>query len=173
MDLNQKILEANPQCSNFKPRTPEFAKCLDDFKKYNQCLIDNNLEVRKQESNQKIICQKQAYIRFSDEMIIESERVDNAISIRNQNSDRDNRYSFGSMGIDEDDFLAKNLKEEKKKEIIKKLSDIQNHKNNIYSKQEISRLRRSFISNCVKIINKDLDEMRLNLNKNCDKIKSE
>jgi len=172
IEMNQKILETNPQCSSFKPRTPEFAKCLDNFKKYNQCLLDNNLEVRKQESDQKIICQKQAYIRYSDEMIIEDERTDNAITIRNQNSDRDNRYSFGSMGINEDDFLAKNEKEEKKQEIIKKLSDIQNHKNNIYSKQEISRLRRSFIANCVKLINKDLDEMRSNLNKNCDKIKS-
>jgi len=172
MQINQKILEDNPQCAEIKPRGMEFAKCLEDFKKYNQCLSKNNLELRRLESDQKIICQKQAYIRFSDEMIVDRERTDSAISMRNQNSDRDNKYSFGSMGIDEDDFLAKNEKEEKKKVVIKKLSDIQNHKNNIYTKQEISRLRRGFISNCIKIINKDLNERGSDLNKKCEKIKS-
>ena len=47
----------------------------------------------------------------------------------------------------------------------------QNDTRNIYSKHEISKLRREFISSCIKIIDADLMILKSDLYKKCEKIK--
>ena len=67
---------------------------------------------------------------------------------------------------DELEARIKKWEEEKKKE-----SKIQNNSDNIYSKHEIAKLRREFISSCLKIIDADLLIYKKNIYEKCEKIK--
>jgi len=170
-DDNQKKLAENPECSNFKPSSDDFNKCLDSLINFQKCLSDSNKKVKETEAKEKIICQKQAYIRFSDEMIKDDDRIDNKIKNRNLNSDRDNRNNFESIGINEDDFLGKAEKEKVVQENMNKISKIDNSTRGIYSKQEISKLRKNFIISCMSSVNIRNEIDKTNYAKNCEKLK--
>jgi hypothetical protein len=168
---NQNMLKANPECQNFRPYSDDFKKCIDSIEEYKQCLKNSLSKFREIEANEKIVCQRQAYIKYNDEMIRESERVDNYIKNRNNNADRDNKNNFESIGINEKDFVGKTTKKIIEEEYISKLNKINNTTNGIYSKQEISRLRKNFIINCVNFIDNKLVQKKLELNKNCESLK--
>ena len=120
-------------------------------------------------------------------MIKNDERVDLEIINRNKNSDKQNKHNFESNGINEKDFIGKVPKKKDEKILseqdalearIKKWeeekrqrNEIQNNSNNIYSKHEIARLRREFISSCLKIIDADLSIYKKNIYEKCEKIK--
>jgi hypothetical protein len=117
-------------------------------------------------------------------MIKNDERVDLEIINLNKNSDKQNKQNFESNGINEKDFIGKtknenepvkkqNLEEKIKEweEASKEKNEIQNDSKNIYSKYEISKLRREFISSCIKIIDNDLLTLKNDLNKKCEQIK--
>jgi hypothetical protein len=75
------------------------------------------------------------------------------------------------MGIKEKDFLGKTKREEINTKVDEIKSRIENNNRNIYTKYEISKLRRSFISSCVKIIDDNLKIYKKELNQKCQKIK--
>jgi len=151
---------------------------------FKNCIIETNSKIIEREASEKIICQKQAYIRYNDEMIKDDERADLEIINRNKNSDKQNKQNFESNGINEKDFIGKTKNEnkpEKKQTLEEKIKEweeaskernkIQNDSKNIYTKHEISRLRREFIYSCVKIIDNDLMALKKDLNKKCEQIK--
>ena len=123
------------------------------------------------EGVEKLICQKQAYVRFNDNMIKNSDRVDLEIKTRNYNSDRDNKNNFESIGINEKDFLGKELKKKIIIEDEKIKNTVNNNNDNIYGKYEISKLRKKFISSCLKIIDNKIKNYEENLMQQCQKIK--
>ena len=184
---NQEKLENYPECSNFRTYSDEFEKCVKSLDLFKNCIMESNVKIFDKEGSEKIICQKQAYIRFNDEMIKNDERVDLEIINRNKNSDKQNKNNFESIGINEKDFIGKapKKKDEKKlseqdelearikkwEEEKKKESKIQNNSDNIYSKHEIAKLRREFISSCLKIIDADLLIYKKNIYEKCEKIK--
>lgn len=184
---NQEKIEKYPECSNFRTYSDEFEKCIKSLDLYQNCITESNAKILDKEGSEKIICQKQAYIRFNDEMIKNDERVDLEIINRNKNSDKQNKHNFESIGINEKDFIGKMPKKKDEKplseqEILdakikkweedsKKKDKTQNDSRNIYSKQEIARLRREFISSCIKIIDVDLSIYRKNIYEKCEKIK--
>ena len=184
---NQEKLEKYPECSNFRTYSDEFEKCVKSLDLYKNCIAESNVKIFNKEGSEKIICQKQAYIRFNDEMIKNDERVDLEIINRNKNSDKQNKNNFESIGINEKDFIGKapKKKDEKKlseqdelearikkwEEEKKKGNKIQNNSDNIYSKHEIAKLRREFISSCLKIIDADLSIYKKNIYEKCEKIK--
>ncbi|NCA29069.1 MAG: hypothetical protein EBS92_07380, partial [Proteobacteria bacterium] len=170
-DENQKKIAENPECTSFKPSSDDFKKCSDSVMNFQKCLNDSNKKITETEAKEKIICQKQAYLRFNDEMIKEEDRVDNKIKNRNLNSDRDNRNNFESFGINENDFLGKAEKEKVAQENIKKISKIDNSTRGIYSKQEISWLRKKFIVSCMTTINSKNEIDKKNFIKDCEKLK--
>ncbi len=184
---NQEKLEKNPECSSFRTYSDDFEKCVKSLDLYKNCLAESNVKILEKEGSEKIICQKQAYVRFNDEMIKNDERVDLEIINRNKNSDKQNKHNFESNGINEKDFIGKVPKKKDEKilseqdalearikkweEEKKKGNKIQNNSNNIYSKHEIARLRREFISSCLKIIDADLSIYKKNIYEKCEKIK--
>ena len=104
-------------------------------------------------------------------MIKNIDRVDLEIKTRNYNSDRDNKNNFESIGINEKDFLGKELKKKVIIEDEKIKNTVNNNNDNIYSKYEISKLRKRFISSCLKIIDKKIKNYEENLMQQCQKIK--
>jgi hypothetical protein len=185
---NQEKLEKYPQCSNFKTYSDEFAKCIKSLDLFQVCIEESRAKILEKEGSQKIICQKQAYIRFNDDMIKDDERVDLEIINRNKNSDKQNQQNFESIGINEKDFIGQPKEKKKKKEVKSEEEQLderikewdvqsrnkdrtQNNNLNIYSKQEISKLRRDFISSCIKIIDNDLLVYKKEVLEKCDKIK--
>jgi len=168
---NQKILNNNPECKNFRPSSDDFKKCISSISEFQQCIQESLVKFREIEASEKIVCQRQAYIRFNDEMIKDSDRTEKYIANRNKNGDRDNRNSFESIGINEKDFLGKTSKKIVEEEYISNISKINNDNNNIYSKYEISRLRKNFIINCINFIDKSIIEKKQDMLNNCKKLK--
>lgn len=113
-DKNSKITN-NPKCSNFHVDSDDFLKCIQSIKDYEKCQIDASIKIKELDSDNKIKCQKQAYIRFNDEMIKSKERDELEIMVRNLKSDRDNRNNFESIGINENDFVGKSKIDIKKR----------------------------------------------------------
>jgi hypothetical protein len=168
---NREKLDKYPECSNFKTYSDDFEKCVKSLDEYKICEDESNIKVLEKEVLEKTVCQKQAYVRFNDDMIKDDERVDLEIKNRNYNSDSQNKNNFESMGIKEKDFLGKTKKEKINTEVEEIKSRIENNNRNIYTKYEISKLRRSFISSCVKIIDENLKIYKKELNQKCQKIK--
>ena len=181
---NQEKLEKYPECSSFKTFSDEFEKCVKSLDLFKNCIVESNAKILEREASEKIICQKQAYIRFNDEMIKNDERTDLEIINRNKKSDKQNKQNFESNGINEKDFIGKTEKENKPtktptleekikewEEASKERNKIQNDNKNIYTKHEISKLRREFISSCIKIIDTDLLNLKNDFYKKCEKIK--
>jgi hypothetical protein len=168
---NKKLLSAHPECQNFRPNSENFKKCVASLSAFQICLKDSLTKFREIEASEKIVCQRQAYIRYNDEMIKENERTENYIKNRNLNADRDNRNNFESIGIKEQDFMAKDKKKNLEEEYVSKLNKINNTNNNIYSKYEISRLRKNFIINCINFIDNKLSIKKQELTNSCNNIK--
>lgn len=175
-DSKTKIAN-NPQCSNFHVDSEDFGKCIQSFKEHQQCLINAGIKAKERDNANKIKCQKQAYIRFNDEMIKSKEREELEIQERNLKSDRDNRNNFESIGINERDFIGKSKldiqKEEQEAEQYKstsKFSEKNNTNNDLYTKQEISKLRKKFIVNCVAMNEDEITQYQNDLNRDCQSI---
>ncbi len=168
---NQEKLEKYPECKNFKTFSDDFEKCVKSLDSHKACIAESKIKILEKEGVEKLICQKQAYVRFNDNMIKNSDRVDLEIKTRNYNSDRDNKNNFESIGINEKDFLGKELKKKVAVEEEKTKNTIDNNNNNIYSKYEISKLRKKFISSCLKIIDNKIKNYEENLMQQCQKIK--
>ena len=186
--INQEKLEKYPECSNFKTFSDDFEKCVKSLDLYKNCVTESRIKILEKEASEKIICQKQAYIRFNDEMIKNDERVDLEILNRNKNSDKQNKQNFESNGVNEKDFIGKSEKKDDNKiklseqelleikikeweEIQKKKKEIKNNYDNIYTKQEISKLRRNFIYSCTKVIDEKLQIYKNEMLEKCEKIK--
>jgi hypothetical protein len=168
---NQEKLEQYPECKNFKTFSDDFKKCVKSLDSFKTCVTESKIKTLEKEGLEKLICQKQAYVRFNDNMIKNSDRVDLEIETRNYNSDRDNKNNFESIGINEKDFLGKELKKKVIIEDEKIKNTVNNNNDNIYSKYEISKLRKKFISSCLKIIDKKIKNYEENLMQQCQKIK--
>ncbi len=168
---NREDIEKNPECSGFKTSSPEFEKCVKSLDLFKNCVLESKIKILAKEETEKTICQKQAYIRFSDNMLKINERTDLEIQNRNYNSDRDNKNNFESIGINEKDFLGQDLKKKIKIEDEKIKNTIENNHSNIYSKYEISKLRKKFIISCTRATDERLKLYEEDLINKCEKIK--
>jgi hypothetical protein len=177
MKRNLEKIEKNPDCKKYHPDSIDFEKCVRSIEDYKKCLNDGNIIIKTKENNFNVTCQKQAYHRFSDDMIKKNERNDLEILNRNLNSDSQNKNSFESIGINEKDFKGKSKEiiEKEKQEInpifLNDPKAVNNSFSDIYSKEEISRLRKKFILNCTSLLNREIRLDKEALSEKCEKIK--
>jgi hypothetical protein len=140
--------EKYPTCIKFNLRGLDFKNCTKAQDKSRACLAGIEHKKFKKESQQKVICQKKAYINFPDNFLKEDAR-NNEINRKNTTSDFYNNQSLAAIGASEDAFYSgeKIIKsdEEKKRE---RESEI-NSKRGLYNKFELTKLRQKFISNCI------------------------
>ena len=139
-----------PTCIKYNLRGTNFKLCTAAQDKARSCLSKTDSKKFKKESDEKVICQKKAYLRFPDRLLKENEAAKKDIERTRSNSDYYNQHNFASLGIDDKKFLAtpaeakKNaldLREQEEKAI--------NSKDGLYNKFELTKLRQKFISSCI------------------------
>lgn len=149
-----KAIEKYPQCASENYRTEKFKLCLKAQQKAKECLSKIEEQKIVKQLNDRIFCQKQAYVQFPDELA-----VDNVNKIKKENKKiRKNNLLLG--------YLDPKLELEKQKDEQKK-EQIVNNNAKIYTKLELLRIRESFIEKCNQLMSKKIDSYVDTLAKNC------
>ena len=148
-----KAIAQYPQCANENYRTEKFKLCIRAQEKAEECV--NKIEEQKiiKQLNDRIFCQKQAYVQFPDELAI-----DDIEKIKNQEKLRKNNLLLG--------YLDPKLELEKQQVEQQKEQIIQNNAK-IYTKLELLRIRESFIEKCNQLMVKKINNYIDSLSKNC------
>jgi hypothetical protein len=164
-----------PTCVKYNIHSINFTRCVQGEDKSRLCASEIDRKRFKKEWEEKIICQKQAYTRFSDDLLKKNddELADN--SRKTKNSDFYNKNSFAAIGVDgtlfasqeQMDEINKQKDEEKKKSEAKKT----NSKAELYNKFELTKLRQKHIFACQKNSNKKIDKFADELKKSCEDLK--
>ncbi len=175
-DENKKHQEASekyPACVKFLNKDADFAKCTAAQDQSKQCFaaIDGKKFVK--ESEQKTLCQKQAYVRFPDSFLKESDQIKKDIETTKTNADVYNQNNFAALGIVRDDvglFESEETEKAEKdaKEAQKKLEKNINSKKGLYSRYGLTKLRQKYIVACQQ--NADAEVMKYvdGLKKECE-----
>jgi hypothetical protein len=136
-----------------------FKRCTAAQDASRQCLSEIGLKKFKREGEEKIVCQKQAYIRFPDEMLKDENKKKAEMERMKANSDYYNQYSFASIGIDDAGiFESEEKKAEREKAEKNKKNENINSKRGLYSKYELTQLRQKYIFSCQKQAGARVDE---------------
>ena len=93
-----------PECSFFSIYSDEFKECTAKHDKIADC--KKNIEDKKAEMkhDSSLICQKQAYERFGNNLLKNDSILKQEIARKNYLSDYQNRTNFDGLGIDEEIF---------------------------------------------------------------------
>jgi hypothetical protein len=139
-----------PTCVKYNLYTIDYKNCTAAQDSSRQCFSEITRKKFAKEAEEKITCQKKAYIQFPEEFLKESERSQTQIDKMRVTSDYYNRRSFSSIGIsDVSKFDADAERVKKQKEAQKKAINI-NSKEGLYTKFELTKLRQNFVFSCQK-----------------------
>ncbi len=168
----KKAEEQYPACVRFKIDSDEFKICTIAFDEKDQCMSKVNKKKFRKEVEKKIICQKQAFIRFPDSMVKDDDNYLKKLQETNQMSDYYNNNDFGALGIgDLSQFEAKSSSQEAQatQENIKKIKNqkLINSKEQLYARYELTKLREKYINICQEHTNLEISEYQESLIKEC------
>jgi hypothetical protein len=173
--------EKYPDCVKYNLNGVNFKKCAIAQDQASQCFLDIAYKRAKKDSEEKILCQKQAYTKFNDELLKDFNERKKNIEQMKKKSAYYNKQSFESIGLDDSQFISKSSaetkksKEKNKKEILvekqKKLEEaakINNENKELYDKFELSKLRQNYIFSCQKEAVAKIEEFVEGVKKRCD-----
>ncbi len=149
-----KDIEANyPTCLKFFNDKKNSKLCFAAQDQSRRCLSDITIKKFKKESEQKTICQKQAYERFPNSFLRDNDQRRKDIEQAKINADLYNNNSFTALGIDASDielFESEDTAdaEYEARQRQKQLEKNVNSKKGIYSKYGLTRLRQKYIIAC-------------------------
>ncbi len=152
-----------PTCVKFNLHNINFKNCCIAQDNSHQCFGQIEKKKFRKIWEEKIICQKQSYTKFPDEFLKEDDAKKAEIARMKTNSDFYNKYSLSSLGLDEEQFGGEKKNQEEKKEPKKNI----NSKDHLYSKFELTRLRRQYIFSCQKRADIRVDAYVNELKKSC------
>ncbi len=160
-----------PICVKFNLYDVNFKRCTVAQDESRQCFSEIGLKKFKREGEEKIACQKQAYIRFPDEMLKDESKKKAEIERMKANSDYYNQYSFASIGINDTGIFESDEKraEREKMEKQQKNENI-NSKKGLYSKYELTQLRQKYIFSCQKEAESKINEYVDSLKNQCQEL---
>lgn len=167
---NKKILAKKyPGCMKHNIYSQNFDNCKTAQDNSKQCFADINSKKLKKEIEEKVLCQKQSYHRFPEDLLIEQEGEESVYEKANKRSDFYNNNNFASIGIEDlSQFQSeKNPREEEKKS---KIEDI-NSKTKLYSRFELTKLRQKYIILCQKNVDNEIAHYVKNLQSDCNDLK--
>lgn len=153
---NKRFEEAEknyPSCTRFFKKNSEFKKCTEAQDQSRKCFLEVDGKKFKKESEQKTICQRQAYVKFPDSFLKEEDQRKQDIARTKTNADAYNSNNFAALGILDDDVELFESEEtadaeydarEKQKKIEKNI----NSKRGLYTRYELIRLRQKYIVAC-------------------------
>jgi hypothetical protein len=116
----------------------------------------------RREGDEKVICQKRAYLRFDDVMIKKDDQKKWDSERRTSNADYYNNQNFASLGIDETKFFTKDESETKKS-----VTEI-NSKAGLYEKFELTKLRQKFVTACQQEATSRIEDFVIELKNSCE-----
>jgi hypothetical protein len=154
-----------PTCVKFNLYNVNFGNCTKARDNVSQCL--NQIDKKKfiKEREEKISCQRQSYARFPDEFLKEEDSRKAEIDRMKANSDFYNQYSLESLGLSSEDFGGENQDQSDntpKKNI--------NSKEGLYSKFELTTLRKKYALACQKDAESRVDKYVVELTKSCEEL---
>lgn len=175
---NKKYEEAQknyPICLNFFQSDKHFKECSMAQDQSKQCFAAIDAKKFKKESDKKTICQKQAYVKFPDSFLKNSDQRKNELTRIKNNADVYNQNNFAALGIidhevdlfePESALDAKNSATEKQKKLEQNI----NSKKGLYSRYDLTRLRQKYIYACQQNADFAVKKYVETLQKKCDEI---
>lgn len=148
-----------PSCVKYNIYNANFNLCTKAIDESKQCYKNIKKSRYQKELKDKLNCQRQSYVHFSDKLIKLDEAKSSKSKRTNKKSDYYNNNNFASLGIDIESFRSKEKDEagegnEKIENIAEPLSI--NNDNELYSKFEITKLRERYIIKCHKDVDNDI-----------------
>lgn len=165
--IRQKYAVKYPQCVGFNIYSKDFRSCIKAYDESRQCYKTLKSKRSNRELEERLDCQRRAYIEFPDSLMNEKDLHAWEIEASNSKADYYNRFSLSSVGIANESQFSSNEKTEE--EIIK--PDEPNTKEGLYNKLELSILRRKYIYSCNKDADEKIYDYIKSLNMDCEKIK--
>ena len=165
----EKKTKHYPSCAKFGIYNENFTKCTKAQDNSRQCFSKINRKKFKKEWAEKIACQKQAYVRFDDSLIKESEFTKKPKKLSSGDD-------FASIGIDENLFMSKEendrlAKEKRAKE--KQEKDLRtNSKSGLYTKYELTKLRYKYVKSCQEESNQEIKDFVKKQKQDCEEMKN-
>lgn len=149
--------EQYPTCLKYHLDNVNFKNCTMAQDRSRQCFSEIDKKKFLKEMEEKVICQRWAYIRFPNDLLKNTDQNKADIERMKSNSDYNNQLNFASLGIDDKDFMAavseeeKAIEEEKAKKEKRKAEQKKINSNaGLYNKFELTRLRQKYIFSCQK-----------------------
>lgn len=176
LKLFKSLQEKYPACVKYNIYSENFKRCSKAEDNSRQCYSAVPRQTFKKEWERKIKCQKQAYTRYSDELLKDRENLSQKESkMRNQNSDFFNKNSLSGIGASEKNFVAKEKLEEmekQEKELKKeKAAKKTNSKLELYDKYELTKLRQQYIFACQTKSNDEIYNFDVALKNACEDLR--
>lgn len=164
IDRYNGLKKEYPTCIQYNTYGLNFKRCKSAQNKSRQCLKEVRGKIFRQEGEEKVKCQKMAYIRFGDSLLKGDEKRKREIAQKNKSSDFYNNQSFASLGIDGTDFFSKDEDDGWLKETPEEI----NSQDGLYEKFELTKLRRKFIAACQVEANVRIGDFHDGLKKECE-----
>jgi hypothetical protein len=173
----QELTEKYPKCFKHLIYSSNFKNCSQAVDNNKICLEKIKEKIFKKDSQEKITCQRKAYQVYGDELLKDFDERQKEIAKDNFRADSINRNNLEALGLKAKMFAVES--KEKVSEINsldedKKIQKLQrqkiNSRNNLYSKSELTHLRRKFISICQIEINQQIYQYQNELKEQCDKL---
>lgn len=162
--------EKYPTCVKYHLKGLDFKKCTASQDASRQCFSEIERKRFKKEGEEKIICQKEAYMRFPDEFLKDEDARKKEIARLKLNSDYYNKNSFAAIGVDDTQFDSDEERVVKEKAEAKKSRKDINSKQGLYSKYELTRLRQKYIFTCQKEADTKVEDYVDGLNRTCEEM---
>lgn len=159
-----ELKEKYPTCVDFGVNSLNFKRCSLAQDKARQCVAEIPHKKFRFEGDEKVTCQKRAYLRFGDELVKKDDQKNLDIQRASRNSDYYNNQNFAAIGVDQEDFVEK---KKKKDSGDKKSAAEVNSKKGLYEKFELTKLRQKFVAACQKEASSRVEEYADGLKKSC------
>ncbi len=140
-----------PFCSNLKIDSPKSIECKKAFDEKESCINNTKREYFFRKKRFQEICQQKLYIKLPESLLIEKKEKQTRAEKRNFNTDLHLNASYHQFLSNEkirNSFMFKKNEEENKKQ-----KDVEQKINNsfkqLYTKHELTSLRKKFINSCM------------------------
>lgn len=171
MEEYAKAKEKYPACVSINLKTENFKRCTKAQDQSRQCFSEISKKKFKREAEEKIICQRKAYVEFPNSLLKEEDNVEKEIEKDKALADIHNKSNFMAIGLNEDKvkkFKAEKKDAKERKLAQEKLEKSINSKDKLYSGFELTKLRQKYIFACQKEADTDIAKYVDALKKSCD-----
>lgn len=166
----KEIKKNYPNCAFLEEKSAEFQQCRLDFERRKVCFEEVKLLAAKKRYDERKSCQDKIYQHFPKTMLKVNSKEKEMSNRKNRIADFYNNNSFANIGLSAamiDSFAPKKeVLAKKDKEIAKKQEF--NHEKELYSREELTRLRQKFAQRCESQIKYEIAKYLQILDEKCD-----